>query len=1016
MFYNLTDAQVAKIKSNFYPQEDFKGQFLRRVIVNDYGTDNADNSVRIVYNFKDGLQKDESDNQIYKVFNNLQAKKYMKLKIFEILSQNMLDELKSRDEIDIFNDIATLENVINKYGALSRDLSPSYDFTGDKIDSNQHVKEDDDSINLIYDVTFLLARAKINYLSIGAIFYFDKEAYLRDQKVDEKFIDKRILLDTLYVYNLYSNNVLIDTAPVQDLRIIKSAFKASSDFDNLLNIINSDSVYNKLLAVKQHKNKDFTKPNTSLENDEAAKNDIAKYNTAIAKKKYFSNVYYSRNSNKFLGFIFNLDYEALVKDNSAYAALINRTALKQDFTDKCKISSIRILRRKIEKKSLDKILVKKDSTISLIDSGESKTDKVITELDVGSAAIKEINLKTGTKAHRTFAVTDKTVFFENKAIYQYGVEIQVSDSINEYLNNLSDDLLTELPNLKDYLEETNKIVKITSTDIYGYSINGSYDPLKNTFTSKFINDFNNKRGDNKELPSYQDTISKAAEKFVNTLLIIGLLEEANKNNFTNVIVNVLNPVNSNAGVIQHFINSYQRLINQINRLVKNNKNNNFTIENWFVNDYVDSTQPINIGYKFINPDNFQGLGVVTSFSLATRINEELNKYALNPQADSAVYENKKYCFLSPNVIYSKSKIVNLQNLAEDSEAVTNLDFAELELDIKNNNYFSPSIIDDTNINSEKRNKLEDVKRNKLSIAGNVLANAFSIHTKNLFVPTIDNQTVKEQEKNVKNENVNLTHLMLALSKQYDLTKNTYLKTIRNKNDILNKKDIFARLNTSLKNTFNNNTTLDELKQSSSSKPQPPPGIPTQTKNLDPEVPIHINFLLDDRCKLLNKQDNYKKSLDLNSKYEFLFNTLHSIEIMEYSNNSSYDEKWVLLTKEKISSLDANATYLCRLRNYRNSLYNIDGYEQIKLPIYEQHFLMFNLSISNAIISNLKIPQFIKDSTKRDIINKLVIKNYVAQKTNTIPQTQNTPTNVKTLVNAFGRGKKNIPLISKNKGK
>jgi hypothetical protein len=982
MFYNLTDAQVAKIKSNFYPQERQKGEFLKSVIVNDYGTDSADNSIRIIYNFDDGALEDSTGSRIYKVFNNEQAKKYMKLKIFEILSADMFDDLKINNDVDKFNNIETLENIINTYGALSRDLSPSYDFIGDKTLPSLHIQQENNTINLVYDIKFLLARPKINYLSIGAIFYFDKEAYLSDQKVDEKFIDKRILLDKLYVYPLYVNNTLVDSAPVQDLRIIKSVFKTSSEFDNLINIINSNTVYNKILAVQQHKNEDLTKPNSSLENDQNAKDDIAKYNTAIAKKRYFSNVYYSRNSNKSLGFIFNLDYLTLIRENSAYKKIINRTFYQQEFIDRCKISSIKILRRKIEKKSLDKILVKKDSTISLIDSGETKANKLVAELDNPASNIKEISLKTGIKSYRTFAIIDKKVFFENKALYQYGVEIEVSDSISQYLNSLADELLNELPNLKNYLEETNKIVKITSTDVYGYSIDGSYDPLKNTFTSKFINNFNNIRiikdinGNTIEkLPSYQEIVSEAAKKFVNTLLIIGLLEPTYQENFVNTITNTLNPVNSNADLIQYFINSYQRLINQINKIAKDNKNNTFNVQNWFLNDFVDSTEPINVGYKIINPDNFQGLATISTIALEKRINEELNKYADNPQVDSAIYENKKYCFLSPSAIYSKAKIVNLQNLAQDANAITNLDFSELEIDIKNNNYFGPSVADSTNIDNKTTN-IENNKKNKLSIAGNVLANAFSIHTRNLFVAAVDNQTIKEEEKNIKNDNVNLTHLMLALSKQYDLTKNTYSRFIDNRTNVLDKKDVFANSNAASQNTLNNNLITNELIQN------PATALTTTTEtilidDLKPEIPIHINFLLNNKCKLLKKDDNYKKSLDLNSKYQFLFNTLHSIEIMEYSSqNYSYDEIWELLTKEKLSSLQTNATYLCRLRNYRNFTYSIDGYDKIKLPVYEQYFLLSNLNISNIIPTI----QQIKQLSDRDIINKFSNKKKIAKET------------------------------------
>ena len=37
MFYNLTTEQIAKIKAKFYPQESTPREFLKRVILNNYG-------------------------------------------------------------------------------------------------------------------------------------------------------------------------------------------------------------------------------------------------------------------------------------------------------------------------------------------------------------------------------------------------------------------------------------------------------------------------------------------------------------------------------------------------------------------------------------------------------------------------------------------------------------------------------------------------------------------------------------------------------------------------------------------------------------------------------------------------------------------------------------------------------------------------------------------------------------------------------------------------------------------
>ncbi len=970
MFYNLSQLQVQKIKTNFYPQEVTEGKFLKSVVVNSYGIDNPDNSLKITYHFNDG-KTDTNGKQIFKVFNNIQAKKYMKLKIFEILSDRMLKELKSNNT-DVFRDITTLENIIKKYGALSRDLSPSYDFIGDKENIDSHIKLEDGSIDLAYEINFLLARPQIEYLYLGAIFYFDKNAYLADQKVDEKFIDKRILLNKLYVYPLYTRNTLVDGAPVQDLRIIKNSFANLSDLDNLSAIINSDKVYDALRAIKEHKSKNFLKPTSDLENDEKSKQEILKYNESIARKKYFSNIYYSRNSNKFLGLVFNLDYDELIKNNSAYAALIKNTQAKQDYTQKCKISSIKILRRKIEKRnskteSKQLITVKKDTTETLIDSGEPKDSNLISPKATNIYAIKEIKLKNGKSSLRSFSVTDKTVFFDKKAIYQYGVEIDVADSINEYLISLADTLSARLPDLNNYLEETSKVVRTTYSDEKGYSIDGSYDALKNTFTPKFIASFKQPRIDylGNSSPSYQQVIAEAAASYVAVLYIFGLLKDNNELTATiKSITNVLNPVNTNANIIQFFTSSYERLINQIYKITKDNYNNNFKIEHWFKNDYVDSTMPINLGYKFFDFNAYDGLGIIDTFELSNRVNLEINKYALNPQNDSGEYENKKYCYVSPLTIYSKDKTLELRNLVDNPDSINDMDYMQLELSILNGimDGLDASEAFDPKIN--KISKKTDLM-NVMSVASSKLLKQFSINSKNIF---IDKSNLKEKQKFEVNNEINLTHLMLGLAKQYDINKKTYLNNTNSPLPVVSKQNALNKINSKITNI----SAINSLKQITALPILPQPtSAPAPTDFLDPKVPIHINFLLEEKCKLFNIESNYKKLLDLNSKFQFLFNTLHSIEILEYNKEIPFGENWKLLTKEKLNTLENNAIYLCRLRNYRDSTYSVEGIERINLPVYEQHFLLRGINLSN-IIASVPLNTFdnIKLNTRRDIINSI----------------------------------------------
>lgn len=193
MFYKLSAPQIQAIKEKMYPQQRGITTFLKNVIVNDYGAENSHNSFRIIYSFEDGNTFDEKNERYFKVFNNQTAIKYMKLKLFEILSPEMSKEIES------FIDIKDLENIISKYGALSQTLTPSLDFIGPKNDPALHNMMDrNHGVIMSYETTFLLSRPQINFFSLGAIFYLDKEEYIKDQNVEERFLETNILFDKVY--------------------------------------------------------------------------------------------------------------------------------------------------------------------------------------------------------------------------------------------------------------------------------------------------------------------------------------------------------------------------------------------------------------------------------------------------------------------------------------------------------------------------------------------------------------------------------------------------------------------------------------------------------------------------------------------------------------------------------------------------------------------------------------------------------------------------------------------------
>lgn len=935
MFYNLSAEQIAKIKTKFYPQEVTTGEFLKSVVVNDAGSDNPDNILKVVFSINDGAAG------LFKVFNNETAKKYMRLKVFEVLSEQMLTDVKA------FKDIQDLENIINFYGSLTYDLHASYDFLGNKTILEDHYRLQDGSIELVYNLTFNIARPKINFLSLGAIFYFDKQQYISDQKVEQQFIDERILYNKLLVYDLYKNNQIVDSQAslVQDLRLVKSTFKETGFLQNLLDTVNSDKMYQNLTSNNRQAAIDKLSPtNISPEITISEAKSVLPFvnkklirarpiKTVKTTRKAFSSASYSRNSNLFLGFVFSMDYEYIVINNTPYPSILAMSDLKKELLDKCKISSINILRRKVDNLGKNKYVPKLDTTVAIVSSGETKDANVVSTVENNNGSISEINLATGAKSTiRSFAVTDKKIFIDTAGFYQYGVEINITDGITKFLSDHADDLLADITDLKTYLEETNKIVTIAVKDNKNV-VKGVYDPQKNSFTNEFVQNFSKPRGNEK---SFASIVAHAAATFEATLNLMGIFtsqltsRQLLQGSLTNTIISLLNPQSTNAESISFFIKIMEKLVNQINRIVKNNFNNTYKVTYWFSNDYVDSLTPINIGYRFFDMPQYTSLGLLNTDDLNNRIRTEVGRYSANQVATALALTGEQYSFVSPNAVFSKNKIVNISNLNVNPNGVSTLDFAELEIDIKSGK---------DNLNASEKEKVlyqtTDRFKNKIintAIKANNFSKNLSLQLKNSFKEKIDLEPIKQNLPLEKNDNVNETNLMLALAKQFDLTTGKYHAAVANNNSNILPKELL-KVPRTLQNKIEKFSTGDILNKRANALAKPLPSLALFDNE---QIPFQVNLLLEDRCDLLKSSDNYKKSLEQNSKFQFLFNTLHSIEILEFANNM-IDERWTVITKEKIENLQKDSIYLFRIKGYRNPSLGIDGIEQIKLPVYDQYF-------------------------------------------------------------------------------
>jgi hypothetical protein len=857
MFYDLTLSQVRKIKDKFYPKELVVGDFLKAVVVNNYGSDNPDTSVRIVLSIKDGVERTATGEQIFKIFNNETAKKYLKMKLFEISNKQMLSELRGFEEIE------QIERVIQKYGALSRDYSPSLEFAGNKTNIDGHIRllKPPDAIELTYDTTFLLPRWDSNFLSLGLIFYFDKQKYIEAQNIDKNFIDQRILVDNLLVYNLYDGGVPVSAnISVQDLRFSGSIFKSQK-------ILRRIEQINLSKALKSRLNK--------------------------TKKKYFSNCYLSRNFDNSAGLSFTIDYESILKDNSIYSELFERSGLKDELISKCKITNLKIKRRGTKKYGQNKYIHSPETQIDIISSGESKTSPSVVEVDDESGFLSEINLNTGPNTYyrRSFVAKDKKIFADSTGLQQYGAEITISDGINEFLKDYADSLAIHISRLKEYSEETNKIAKISEDGTYQFSIRGSYDPQKNAFTPQFLNNYNLPRGNQ---PSYRDIVIDAAANFVATLSLLGL-ENQNNDSLKRSVGLMLHPLSTDAETIIYFISIFQTVINEIYRLIEENFNNTYTVQTWFTNDFIDASQPIKVGYKYFDQSNYRGLASIRSLDYSNRVTSEIDRFSTRGSITLDTTGSKSLAYLSPNFVFTKNTVLPLLNLTPEADSITNYDFIKAEKDIK------------SGVLSELSAK-------------------------------VDTPLMYFREL-----------MSLALTKQYNPTAKTYTQEV---------------VNTAIVSPVTVNPNFiakDTIEQTSVPTSPTIPTAPVVQQQIaeSDQVPQQINTLLEDKCRLLKESDNYRSSLEYLSKYNLLFNTIQAVEVLEYKNDT-LDEKWTLITIDKLQNLVMENIFLCRLREYKNSNFGVAGMDEIRLPIYNQHFLL-----SNSIFT-ISLPPRILDSLARII--------------------------------------------------
>jgi len=859
MYLNATEDLIVKIRETNYPL--LTSFSIKSAVFRSSGTDTlCDLDINIVENITNP-----------KILKKQDKKENLKLKIFQISSDSMKNELLSATNIEQIN------NIINKYGTESLEIFPSIEFIGDKKDINQHYLEDD-NVTLLYQKKFIFREKNLGFLSYGMIFYYSLQDFMTRTGLMKEYITIEALSSNLKIIDIFDEsgkNVNPDI--VQDIRSINKIFKTSEILEKINEKINFDYKFTKIASQQ-----------------------IKKEPTDV----FFSDLHHSRDTLGNSNILFSIDYKKLIQKNSNFSKLLNNSIFSSDLQEKCKISSIKVVRRHLQYTKDNKKYYLKKLPVELVASTSQKKDfsLFLFEKEDNNSLIREIDLFDN---FRTIEVVDKTLYKNKNSFYQYGVEITVNDGYVNYLNEIKKLFLENIAVFKSYLNETNNLVKYRNNSKNISPIQGFYDPITNSFTRNFA--------ENVFPASYESKLTDAVTNFVRTIKLFGLLLDDDNDLVANML-GLLSPASANTTTINYFIKLYEKVCLQIERILKDNTNTFFTIEHWFEKQIINSSEGSSIGYGFFNiPNKKNELTRVSNQVFEEKIAKDIFEYTKNNSISEAV-ESYRFSSVGPEFINSKNKKIAIKNI----RTINNDDFVDLELDIKRYNSLG---------NEEKEASIENFinskspEKQKLILKTEKLINSYSFITKNLFLPLEDNEKIKINAAEIgdfQDNTVNPEILFLGM------LKNTKPKPFFNKAPRIlknNKLGIFSE------------------------------------KIIEKEmfIPFQIYSLIQKNDSIFSDANiKYLTNLENNSKFLLLYNTVHSIEIKLESKNIK-DSNWQILTKSLYTSLPQNKKFLCRLKLFSDSSFDLNFFEEVSLPIFDKHFILEkNVSAENVELSLKKL--------------------------------------------------------------
>jgi hypothetical protein len=816
--------------------------------------------------------------------------------------------------------------------------------------------------------------------------------------------------------------VAITNTKVQDFRRFNRIEKLILDF-------NDDKAYS-LLSQKQSDN-------------------ITKIQSVDYKpNKYlpeFTEIFTSNDANGNTKFLFGVNFINALKNYSKFSRLLetNNDTFKEETIRETKILDLKIFRRRIKnptKKPYEKLNPEESDEVIL--QTKDISWKNLVDISNTNAAIKEVDIFTNNTNNyiRYFTGTDKSFKTLSDGVYQYYIELEIEDGINDFIRQKLQELETAKQILVQY---SNKISKPTMKKFIAENINPHIDSPSEYSQNSLVTDYGYDIVSNKLSPQlisktiseYGGIISLSAPwnacstvfSYILDIFSSEIQTDEQRAEISKSLYDMLNPNSTNPQIVLRTISMFEYFIATISKTfditisntnftdpvssLSSRSNKSFKITKVF-EGFSDTAIIKSFGIDYLSntisqPPGEDGLLTITSNYMLTRATNEMSKFftTQNPNISfSNVADNIdtiKYSYLTPTRIDFPNKKTVFSRLPD----------SQINANIKSIEYFfqdNDSMLKATSLHADIINFKMDVSgKNRFLTESRIQQNAKQKRVAKARKEANEKQTiVSNKMKEV------LADYSSATFQRFSITENNVVEGTKNETsfinlvsslsaDTLRNKQMAGYKRSNTANGFVPNYVEEDyiknLSSLSSDKIRIQNNIVTGFKTVFPavfltQIPNQLRAVIfkpqelqeDIRNIVTNVDNSYKTNVKNKAISYFHFEMIGNVEYLEgFVTTTDSGEQiitapvWRQLNKQFVDGLEREKEILCRIRSFNSPLVGIKANQEVEDRTYDKYFI---LKTAPSVLNIVSIETSILNSN-------ILVNNFIDLVRNNLPGVQ-----------------------------